>query len=67
MCYNCFACIIHRLALDLWVAKARRPPAHVIMKKNILINTIILLCLVFVSPVHSDVDNFPVMENYSDV
>ena len=61
MCFNDFACIIQRLALDLWLAKARRPPAPVILKKNI---TVILL---FVSPVHSDVDNFPVMENYFDV
>ena len=64
MCYNCFECFIHSLALDLWVAKARRPPAPVILKKNHLKNTVILL---FVSPVHSDVDNFPVMENYSGV
>ena len=64
MCFNCFACISHRLALDLWLAKARRPPAPVILKKNLLKNTVILL---FVSPVHSDVDNFHVIENYSDV
>ncbi len=64
MCFNCFACIIHRLALDLWLAKALRLPAPVILKKNLLKITVILL---FVSLVQSDGDNFPVMEIYSDV
>ena len=67
MCFNCFACISHRLALDLWLAKARRPTLHVILKKKNLINTVTLLFLVFVSPVHSDVVNFSVMENSFDV
>jgi len=66
VCYNCFACIIHSLALDLWLAKARRPPAPLIVKKNILKNTV--RPRVFVSaPVQSDAVYFPVMENCSDV
>jgi hypothetical protein len=31
---NCFECIIHRLALDLWVAKPRRPTLSVILKRK---------------------------------